>query len=119
MGYHQIGKQQQKALKDAYPIQNPSQPLRPFRLDSSLTFNGEKNVKKNCRDQLHCLSEIKNKHQWCLSSSLPGEPLVQERKHLCHVELNVFKVEVLLTFFLHLEQIIQLEVELQQSPITT
>ncbi len=103
MGYHQIGKQQQKELKDAYTIQNPSQPLRPFRPSSSLTINVEKNVKKYCRDQLRCLNEIKNKLQWCSSSSLPSKSLVQERQHFCHVELNVFQVEVLLTFFLHLE----------------
>ncbi len=54
-----------------------------------------------------------------LPSLLAGKSLVQERKDLGHAELYVFKVQLLLSVLLHFEQIVELEIEFQQAPITS
>jgi hypothetical protein len=50
---------------------------------------------------------------------LSGKPLIQERQDLRNVELYVLKVEVLLVIFLHFEKIIQFQVKLQETTVTT
>lgn len=43
---------------------------------------------------------------------LPGKPLVEQRKNLGDVELDVFKIQVVLIVLLHFKKIVQLKVEL-------
>lgn len=47
-----------------------------------------------------------------LPALLAREALVQQREHFGHVELHVFQVQLLLSVFLHLEQVVELEIEL-------
>lgn len=44
---------------------------------------------------------------------LPRESLVQQHKDLRYVEQYVFQVQLFLVVFLHLEQVVKLEIELQ------
>lgn len=48
---------------------------------------------------------------------LAGKALVEQREHLGNVELDVFQVEVVLAVFLHLEEVVQLEVEFEETAI--
>ncbi len=50
---------------------------------------------------------------------LPRKPLVKQRQHLGHVELHVLEVEVVLVVLLHLEQVVQLEVQLEQAAVAS
>jgi hypothetical protein len=45
------------------------------------------------------------------------KPLVQQHKHLANVELHVLEIQIFLVIFLHLEQVVELEIELQQAAI--
>ena len=47
----------------------------------------------------------------CLPSFLSRKALIEERQNLGNVELYVFEIEVLLVIFLHLEQVVELEVQ--------
>lgn len=48
---------------------------------------------------------------------LSGKALIQEREDLGHIELDVFKVKLVLAIFLHLKQIVKLEVKFQKSAV--
>lgn len=48
-----------------------------------------------------------------LPSLLPGKTLVEKGQDFGHVELDVFEVEFVLVVFLHLEQVVKFEVQLQ------
>ena len=50
---------------------------------------------------------------------LAREALVQQRQHFGDVELDVFEVEGFLVVLLHLEQIVEFEVELEQAAVPT
>ena len=52
-----------------------------------------------------------------LPALLSSEALVEQSQHLWHVELDVFKVQVILVVLLHLKQVIQLEVQFEQTPV--
>lgn len=54
-----------------------------------------------------------------LPAFLPCESLVQQRQDLWHVELYIFKIKVVLVFLLHFEQVVELQIKLKQSPITS
>ena len=54
-----------------------------------------------------------------LPALLASETLIQQSQHLRHVELDVFEVEIVLVILLHLQQIIQLEIQLKQASVTT
>lgn len=49
---------------------------------------------------------------------LAGESLVEKGEHLGHVELDVFEVELVLVVLLHLEQVVELEVQLQEPAVS-
>lgn len=53
-----------------------------------------------------------------LPALLAREALVQESQDLRHIELHVFKVQIFLAVFLHLQQIVQLQIEFQQTSST-
>lgn len=53
-----------------------------------------------------------------LPSLLPSKSLVEQGKNLGNIELNVFQVQFVLVVLLHLEQVVELEVEFQQPPIS-
>ena len=46
---------------------------------------------------------------------LPCKSLVQQRQHLGHVEPDVLQIEVVLPLALHLEQVVELEIQLEQA----
>lgn len=54
-----------------------------------------------------------------LPALLTREAFVQKRKHLGDIELNIFQVKVFQAVLLHLEQIVEFEVQLQQPTSTT
>ena len=54
-----------------------------------------------------------------LPASLPCKLLVEMDEQLRHIELHVLEIEILLAVFLHLEQVVELQVKFQQSAITT
>jgi hypothetical protein len=51
-------------------------------------------------------------------ASLSRETLVEQRKDFRHVELNVLQVQVFLALLLHLQQVVELQIQLQKTPIT-
>jgi len=48
----------------------------------------------------------------CLPSLLAREALVEQREDLRYIELDVFEIKVFLAVFLHLEKVVELEIEL-------
>ena len=50
---------------------------------------------------------------------LSREPLVQEGEDFADVELHVLEIEVLLVIFLHLKEIVKLEIQFQQASRST
>ena len=48
-----------------------------------------------------------------LPSFLPGKSLVQQCQDLGYIELHVFEIEVFLIVFLHLQQVIELQIEFE------
>lgn len=42
---------------------------------------------------------------------LPCEPLIKEGQYFWHIELHVFKVQLVVVVLLHLEKIVQFEVQ--------
>jgi hypothetical protein len=50
-----------------------------------------------------------------LPAFLPGKALVEQSQDFRDVELHVFQVEVFLVIFLHLQQIVKLQIQFQQS----
>ena len=54
-----------------------------------------------------------------LPAFLAGEALVEEVQDLGHVELDVLEVEVLLVILLHLEQVVELEIEFEEPSVAT
>jgi hypothetical protein len=48
-----------------------------------------------------------------LPTFLPRESFVQQRQDFCNVELHIFEIEVVLVVFLHLEQVVKLQIELK------
>lgn len=51
-------------------------------------------------------------------SLLPSKPLVEQCKDLGDIKLNVFQVQFVLVIFLHLKQIVKLEIEFEQSSVS-
>jgi hypothetical protein len=49
---------------------------------------------------------------------LPSKSLVEQRKDFGDVKLNVFEIQLVLVILLHLKQIIELEVEFEQSSVS-
>lgn len=54
-----------------------------------------------------------------LPSLLSCESFVQKREHLGHIELHILQVEIFLVVFLHLQQVVKLEVELEKPACAT
>ena len=54
-----------------------------------------------------------------LPSLLPCESLVEKDQDFGHVELYVFQVEIFLIVLLHLEKIVQFQVEFEKTAITS
>ena len=52
-------------------------------------------------------------------SLLPCKPLIEKSQYLGNVELNILQIKVLLAIFLHLEQVIKLQVKFKQSSSST
>lgn len=50
-----------------------------------------------------------------LPALLPREPLVQQCEDLGDVELNVLQIQIVLAVFLHFEQIVQLQIQFEES----
>lgn len=48
-----------------------------------------------------------------------SKAFVEERQYFGYVELDILKIQFILIVFLHLEQIIEFEIELQQTSVTT
>ena len=53
-----------------------------------------------------------------LPSFLSGEALVEQSQDLGYIELDIFEVEVLLIVLLHFQQVIELQVEFEEAPIS-
>lgn len=49
----------------------------------------------------------------------PRKSLVQEGEDFWYVELDILQIKFLLAVFLHLEQVIELEVKLQKTTVAT
>lgn len=54
----------------------------------------------------------------CLPPLLPGESLVEKRKDLGDVELDILQIQVILVVLLHFQKVIELEVELKEAPVS-
>ena len=54
-----------------------------------------------------------------LPTLLPCESFVQQRQHLGDVELDILEIEILEVILLHLQQVIEFQVQLQEPPSTT
>lgn len=54
--------------------------------------------------------------EWCRRylSPLSSKPLVEQDKNFGDIDLNIFKIELLLSVFLHLQKIIKFQIELQE-----
>jgi hypothetical protein len=52
-----------------------------------------------------------------LPALLSSKALVKERQNLRYIKLYIFKIEVLLTVLLHLEKIVQFEIEFKKPAI--
>jgi hypothetical protein len=52
-----------------------------------------------------------------LPSLLPREALIQQHQHLTDIKLDILEIQILLVVFLHLQQIIKLEIKLEQAAI--
>lgn len=50
---------------------------------------------------------------------LPCKPLIEKSQYLGNVELDVLQIKVFLAVFLHLEQVIKLQVKFKQSSSST
>jgi len=50
---------------------------------------------------------------------LPGKAFVEESQDLRDVELDVFKVEIILVVLLHFQKVIKLEIKLQKATIAS
>lgn len=48
---------------------------------------------------------------------LSCKSLVQKGKHFGDVELDIFEIKLILVVLLHLQQIVQLKIELQESSV--
>lgn len=53
-----------------------------------------------------------------LPALLPSKSLIEQCKDFGDVKLNVFEIQLVLVIFLHLKQIIELEVEFKQSSVS-
>lgn len=53
-----------------------------------------------------------------LPTLLPSEPLVQKGENFRYVKLDVLKVQLFLSVFLHFQKIVKLQIELQEAAIT-
>lgn len=51
-------------------------------------------------------------------ASLSRETLVEQREDFRHIELDVLQVQVFLALLLHLEQIVEFQIQLQKTPVT-
>ena len=54
-----------------------------------------------------------------LPALLPCEAFVQQCQHLGDVELDVFEIQIVLVILLHLEQVVELQIELEETPVAT
>ena len=54
----------------------------------------------------------------CSPLLFPRKSLVEKGENLGDVELNVFEIKIFLVVSLHLEQIIELEIKLEQSTVS-
>lgn len=67
-----------------------------------------------------CMLLGSERQPWSLLPSLlPREPLVEECEYFRHVELDIFKIKVVLVVLLHLKQIVKLEVKLQEATVAS
>ncbi len=65
-------------------------------------------------------SSVQGTRGFCLLPGLlPSKALVEKSKNLGDVELDVFQVKVVLVVFLHLKEIVELEIEFQEAPISS
>ena len=53
-----------------------------------------------------------------LPALLPSEALVEQSQDLGNVELDVFQVKFVLVILLHLEQVIQLQIQLKKASVS-
>lgn len=95
-------------------ITDPPIPSPPKRQSLALLDSNGNEKKKVIRNTRVLVQEDAG-----LPPLLPGKALVEQRKDLGDVELDIFQVKVVLVVLLHLEQIVELEVELEQATITS
>lgn len=48
----------------------------------------------------------------------PRKSFIEERQHFRNIKLNIFEIEIFLSVLLHLEQVVKLEIQLQQTTST-
>jgi hypothetical protein len=63
------------------------------------------------RDQIR--SKDEQNRRLHLPASLPCKLLVEMNEQLRHIELHVLEIEIFLAVFLHLEQVVELQVKFQ------
>lgn len=56
---------------------------------------------------------------WRLPPLLSRKSLVQQSENLGDVELHVFEIQVILSILLHLEQVIQLKIQLEETTVAS
>ncbi len=76
---------------------------------------------RSCRGEEQQRSTV-TKNMWQLSdtrlpSLLPSKSLVKKREHLGNVELDIFQVQVVLVVLLHLQKIVELEIQLEEATV--
>ena len=49
-----------------------------------------------------------------LPAFFPCESFVQKSKDFCDIELNIFKVKIVLVVLLHLKEVVKLQIKLKQ-----
>ncbi len=55
----------------------------------------------------------------CLPPFLPRKALVEQCQDLGNVELDVFQIQVVLVVLLHLQEVVELEIELEETPVAS
>lgn len=49
---------------------------------------------------------------------LSSESLIEQSQYLGHIELDIFQVKLVLVIFLHLQQVVKLQVKLEKPPVS-
>lgn len=75
-------------------------------------------VKARAAVNRNALGNMRSKNR-LLPSLLSSKTLVEQGKNFGDVELDVLQIKVILAVLLHLEQVIELEVKLQEASVTT